>query len=1079
MKILDNKQGRTVENELSQRIDNHTTVSISTGMFSIYAFYLLREKMKQVKGLNILLLTNPQTNKANGVSIAIDHAFWGRSEEGELKRQLLLRTASEECSRILERSRIRALKVPNAFGFKLIFVEKEDESCVIHSGMADFSADTLGFVGAKNPQQHILQDGKNEIAQLKQIYDQTWMDATLTKEITQLAIETLKKGYRDYSPDSVYYMILHHLFHYSIVDFADDKIFKSKTGFKEKEIWKKLYKFQKDGVMGAIEKIEKYGGCIIADSVGLGKTFEALAVIKYYELRNDRVLVLCPKKLRDNWTVYTQNDKRNILINDRFNYDVLCHTDLTRLSGKSGDIDLATINWANYDLVVIDESHNFRNNYPSKGEMTRYARMMNEVIKKGVKTKLLMLSATPVNNRMNDLKNQISFITEGEDTVFEEEGIDNITQVMKLAQRQFSDWAKTSDRNINLLFDRLDNRYFKLLDMLTIARSRKHIVKYYDSADVGRFPTRLKPINEKTDIDSQRLFPSLRNINNAIRKLNLANYSPVSSLKEEKKAEYAAKYDYQLSTGSVFTQSDREKNLVDLMRVNYLKRMESSIYSFYLSVKALLEQVNQNLYKIAHISELSDTSITIDNIDIEEDESNYLIGNKVKVLLQDIDLVKWRQELEYDRDTLTKLMGSAATISAARDEKLARLKEVIAHKIENPINEGNKKVIVFTAFADTATYLYEELSVWILDKYGLFTALIKGSGTNKTNFPDIERKEMNELLTHFSPYSKERDKTFPNVKKEIDLLIATDCISEGQNLQDCDYLVNYDIHWNPVRIIQRFGRIDRLGSKNEQIQLVNFWPNMELNEYINLESRVKGKMVLLDISATGEENLIEMNENDEMTDLEYRRKQLEQLQSTVLDLEDIQGGITITDTNMNDFRMDIMEYEKNHLAALQDIPLGVHTVVETDDEEIPPGTIFCMRSTVPQKGQSLLAPYYLVYMGEDGETVLGYMQGKRCLDYLKKLCQGKTEVLPELAQQLKRETKNYADMKTYSSAFQLAIESVIGKSQEVGAASFFSTELVSLNAEGVTSQSDFDIVAFVVVRNSRQISDNSSIKNRD
>ena len=781
-------------------------------------------------------------------------------------------------------------------------------------------------------------------------------------------------------------------------------------------------------------------------------------------LHKDDIVPVCPKKLRDNWTVYTQNDKRNILINDRFNYDVLSHTDLTRVRGKSGDIDLATINWSNYDLVVIDESHNFRNSYPSKGEMTRYARMMNEVIKKGVKTKLLMLSATPVNNRMNDLKNQISFITEGDDSVFEEEGIDNISNVMKLAQRQFSDWAKYSDRNINELFDRLDNRYFKLLDMLTIARSRKHIVKYYDSADVGRFPTRLRPINEKTDIDSEQLFPSLRNINNAIRKLNLANFSPISSLKEEKKAEYAAKYDYQLSTGSVFKQSDREKNLVDLMRVNYLKRMESSIYSFYLSIKALLEQVNDNLHKIEHITELSDSSVTIDNIDIEDDESDYLIGNKVKVLLQDIDLVKWRQELEYDRDTLTKLMESAATISTTRDEKLTRLKEVIAHKIENPLNDDNKKVIVFTAFADTATYLYKELSEWILKEYGLYAALIKGSGTNKTNFPGIERKEMNELLTHFSPFSKERHKTFPHAKGEIDLLIATDCISEGQNLQDCDLLVNYDIHWNPVRIIQRFGRIDRLGSKNEQIQLVNFWPNMELNEYINLESRVKGKMVLLDISATGEENLIEMNENDEMTDLEYRRKQLEQLQSTVLDLEDIQGGITITDTNMNDFRMDIMEYEKNYLVDLQNIPLGIHAVVETDDEEIPPGTIFCMRSSVQQKGQSLLAPYYLVYMGEGGEPVLGYMQGKRCLDYLKKLCQGKTEVLAELAQNLKKETKNYANMKAYSSAFQLAIESVIGKSQEVGAASFFSTELVSLNAEGVTSQSDFDIVAFVVVK---------------
>lgn len=1064
MEIISNKQGQTVENEIAKRIDQNTTLSISTGMFSIYAFYLLRERLKPIKELKILLLSNPQTKNPQGISITFENSVWGTSDEKELKRQLLLRHAAEECSRLLEKSHVRTLLTPNSFGFKLIFVQSATSDCVVNTGMADLDAESLGFIKTVKPQYHILQNEKEEVVQLKSLFDQTWTDSFSSKEITNSVLEELKKGYMDYSPDFVYYMMLHHLFHYSIVDFADDKIIKTKTGFKEKEIWKKLYKFQKDGVIGAIEKIEKYGGCIIADSVGLGKTFEALAVIKYYELRNDRVLVLCPKKLRDNWTVYTQNDRRNILINDRFNYDVLSHTDLTRVRGKSGNIDLATINWSNYDLVVIDESHNFRNNYPSKGEMTRYARMMNEVIKKGVKTKLLMLSATPVNNRMNDLKNQISFITEGDDSAFEEQGIDNITNVMKLAQRQFTDWTKYSDRNINVLFDRLDNRYFKLLDMLTIARSRKHIVKYYNSADVGRFPTRLKPINEKTDIDSEHLFPSLRNINNAIRKLNLANFSPVSFLNEDKKAEYEAKYDYQLSSGSVFRQSDREKNLIDLMRVNYLKRMESSIHSFYLSIKALLEQVNHNLYKVEHISELSDNTVTIDNIDIEEDENDFLIGNKVKVLLQDINLIKWKQALEYDRDTLTKLMENAATITASRDEKLARLKQIIVNKIQHPLNDNNKKVIVFTAFADTASYLYKEIAEWALHNYGLYSTLIKGSGTNKTNFPNIESKDINELLTHFSPISKERNKTFPTVQGEIDILIATDCISEGQNLQDCDYLVNYDIHWNPVRIIQRFGRIDRLGSKNEQIQLVNFWPNMELNEYINLESRVKGKMVLLDISATGEENLIEMNENDEMTDLEYRRKQLEQIQNTVLDLEDIQGGITITDTNMNDFRMDILEYENNHLAELQTTPMGIHTVVETDDEEIPPGTIFCMRSAAEERGKSLLAPYYLVYMSEDGTTLLGYLQGKRCLDYLKKLCQGRTEVLTELVQTVKKETKNYSNMKQYASAFQLAIESVIGKSQEVGAASFFSDELISLNAEGVTSQSDFDIVAFVIVK---------------
>lgn len=1064
MKLIDNRQGRTVEKEITTRINGETSISISTGMFSIYAFFFLREKFKNIKELKILLLNQPSSLIPHGVVISSEDALWGTNEERELRRKLLLRHAAEECTRVLKKSEIRALITPNGFGFKLLFVQNDTNECVINSGTTDFNAVSLGILNSGTPQYHILQNGKENVPQLKQMFDSTWDNPSACKDVTSTLLSELQKGYKDYSPDYVYYFILHHLFHYSLVEFADDKIIKTKTGFKEKSIWNKLYKFQKDGVIGAIEKIEKYGGCIIADSVGLGKTYEALAIIKYYELRNDRVLVLCPKKLRDNWTVYTQNDKRNIFLEDRFNYDVLNHTDLTRKRGKSGIIDLATVNWGNYDLVVIDESHNFRNNYPAKGEMTRYARMMNEVIKKGVKTKLLMLSATPVNNRMNDLKNQISFITEGDDFAFVDEGIDNVSNVMRLAQAQFTEWTKGTNQNINTLFDKLDNRYFKLLDMLTIARSRKHIMKYYNSSDVGKFPTRLKPINEKTEIDNQGLFPSLQKINNALRKMNLANFSPMSYLKNNKIAAYEAKYDYQLQTGSVFKQVDREESLIHLMRVNYLKRMESSIYAFYHSIKALLEQVEDKLYKIEHIKEIADTTITIEQIDVEDDDNEALVGNKVKVLLQDINLVKWKQALEYDRDTLSKLLESADNISPERDEKLQRLKQIIRDKIQNPINEDNKKVIVFTAFADTAIYLYREISDWALSNYGLHSALIKGSGSNKTNFPEAGSKDINELLTHFSPYSKERYKTFPEAQGEIDILIATDCISEGQNLQDCDYLVNYDIHWNPVRIIQRFGRIDRLGSKNDQVQLVNFWPNMELNEYINLESRVKGKMVLLDISATGEENLIEMNPNDEMTDLEYRRKQLEQLQNTVLDLEDIQGGITITDTNMNDFRMDALEYESENLAELQTTPLGIHTVVLSEEEEIPPGTIFCMRSTVQKKGMSLLAPYYLVYIGEDGETILGYLQGKRCLDYLKKLCQGKTDVLHELIETVKRETKNYSKMGLYSTAFQMAMESVIGKSHEVGAASFFSTDLISLCAEGVTSRGDFDIVAFVIIK---------------
>lgn len=1070
MKIINNKQGDTLIAELEKHIEKDAVVSIGTSLFSVYALYELRERFKDIKELNLYILANNHTRMSEGVGVTPNEygtsEIWGTDEEKELKRRLLLRRVSLECSELIKKKgKIRQTVAPGNLAMKLIFVmnpSSNDE--VILMNMSDFTASSLGVIQSKSPQNHIVQNEYEMIQIYFPLFKQDWNNGGISINTKQEVLAELEKGYRDYTPKFLYYYILHHLFHYSIVDFADDKIIKHKTGFKEKKIWNKLYNFQQDGVIGAIEKIEKYGGCIIADSVGLGKTFEALAVIKYYELRNDRVLVLCPKKLRDNWTVYTLNDTRNILLEDRFNYDVLNHSDLTRVKGFSGDINLGSVNWSNYDLVVIDESHNFRNNNPAQEGMTRYARLMHEVIKKGVTTKILMLSATPVNNRMNDLKNQIAFITQGEDSSFINEGIDNINIVMKQAQAQFTRWAKNSNHNIKSLFEYLDNRYFKLLDMLTIARSRKHIIKYYDEKNLGKFPFRLPPINEKTDIDNEHQFPSLKEINNAIRKINLANYSPMSYIQGNKIHEYEKKYDYKLKSGSVFKQIDREKSLINLMRVNYLKRMESSIHSFYISIKKLIGHIEATLNKIEHAHELINESISIEDVDVENDTDASLIGNTVKVLLQDIDLVRWKQALEYDRNVLTKILESAKTVTAERDAKLSSLKHLITNKISHPINGNNKKIIIFSAFADTTDYLYAEISQWVFNNYGLYSCLIKGSGTNKTNFPGIKSHDINELLTHFSPNSKERSKTYPNSEGEIDILIATDCISEGQNLQDCDYLINYDIHWNPVRIIQRFGRIDRIGSTNEKIQLVNFWPNMELNEYINLENRVRGKMVLLDVSATGEENLIETQPNDEMIDLEYRSKQLKQIQDAVIDLEDIQGGITITDLNMNDFRMDILEYEKDHLEELMTTPKGIHTVVNTNDDDIQPGTVFCLKSNTKIKGKSLLSPYYLVYMSEDGQVLLGYLMGRYCLDYLNKLCQGQVQVLKTLTDQVKNETKNYRNMSKYSSLLHLAIENVIGKSQEVGAASFFSGDLISLDAEGVNSQSDFDIVAYVIIK---------------
>ena len=844
-------------------------------------------------------------------------------------------------------------------------------------------------------------------------------------------------------------------------------LLKKGNKLKETKIWNTLYQFQQDAVIGAIDKIEKYNGCILADSVGLGKTFTALAIIQYYELRNDRVLVLVPKKLRENWTIYTLNDKRNIFAEDRFRYDVLNHTDLSRERGFSGNIDLKTINWENYDLVVIDESHNFRNNPAVKDRVTRYQRLMNDVIKQGHKTKLLMLSATPVNNKMNDIKNQIAFITEDKDNALEEIGISSINHTLRNAQTIFNQWSKLDDntRTGEKFVDMMDLEYFKLLDTLTIARRRKHIEKYYDLAEIGEFPNRLDPINESSDIDIKKEFPTLNEINNEIERLNLSVFSPFLYILPQKREDYAKKYDIAIGEGkSVFKQTDREKSLIQLMRINLLKRMESSIHSFKLTIEKLLFKINKTLEKIDNISEYNE-DIDISLIDPEGDEYDELMfGKKTKVLLQDMDLIKWKQDLKLDKEKLEFLFAQAKEVDCFRDEKLADLKKVISNKIENPINEDNKKILIFTAFADTAKYLYENISQWIFDNYGLYTALVTGSGDNKTNLKAVRNTDIDEILTSFSPISKNRNIINPEMTEEIDILIGTDCISEGQNLQDCDYLINYDIHWNPVRIIQRFGRVDRIGSKNKDIQLVNFWPNIELDEYINLKGRVENRMVMVDVSATGEENII-VNNDKVMNDLEYRKNQLEKLKDQVIDLEDVSDAISITDLTFNDFKIELMEYMKKHRKELDNAPFGIYSIVPAGEFE--PGVIFLLRQVKgvkESKDKNALTPYYLVYISEDEEVKLNYIQSKKILDYYQKLCSGKKEVFRNLVGSFDRETDNGRQMDKYSQLLKESIENIIGKKQETGVRSLFTkggTSPVKNNIEGLE---EFELISFLILK---------------
>lgn len=886
--------------------------------------------------------------------------------------------------------------------------------------------------------------------------------------------------YKENTPEFIYFVTLYNIFNNYLDELTEDNIVKSRTGFKETSIWNKLYKFQKDGVMGAIDKIEKYNGCIIADSVGLGKTFTALAVIKYYELRNDRVLVIVPKKLRENWTVYTMNDKRNIFSGDRFNYDVLNHTDLSRTSGYSGEINLATLNWSNYDLVVIDESHNFRNNPPVKGRITRYERFMNDIIKAGVKTKVLMLSATPVNNKMNDIKNQIAFITEGRNDAFASVGLDNLELILRKAQAVFNRWSELPDpeRTTETFVNMMDLDYFKLLDTVTIARSRKHIEKYYNLEEIGKFPTRLTPENRYPIIDTKGEFPPIEEINRLIKKLTLCVYSPLGYVLPEKRAAYERKYDMTVGTNnSVFRQTDREQSLVGLMRVGILKRMESSINSFALTVENILYKIDKTLEAIEQSRLDYDAEMDISDIDIDDPEyDNLMFGNNVKVLLQDMDLIKWQQDLLADKDKLETILLEAMNVTPDRDAKLVELKNIIKNKINSPINPDNKKVIVFTAFADTAKYLYKHLSEEFATE-GIYSAIVTGSGDNHSTLPipkelrrTVKMTDINTVLTLFSPISKECSKVYPEVNEHIDILIATDCISEGQNLQDCDYLVNYDIHWNPVRIIQRFGRIDRIGSQNNYIKLVNFWPTKDLDEYINLQQRVKGRMVLLDVSATGEENVIENNPSKEMKDLEYRKKQLKKLQNEVVDLEDISGAISITDLTFNDFKIELMEYMKTNRKALDEAPNGMYAVAKIDEsvsDIVKPGVIFTLRQVKGKeqsKEQNPLFPYYMVYISDDGEVQLSFLHAKKILDYYKKLCSGKGEVLKELVEEFNKETNDGRKMEHYSDLLEASIENLIGKKQDIGVGSLFSKGGTTMQKSLFDGFEDFELITFLVLK---------------
>ena len=1086
MKVLDNKFDKFGD-DLKNEIEQGDKLYIASAVFSMYGYEELKKQLENIDELEFIF-TNPtfikekketkEERKFEIDALQRQKSIVGSEFEIKLKNKLNGRAIAKECANwIKQKARFKSNVNNNPIQR---FLNINDNKTYLN--VDEFSSAGLGYQKDNtifNPVTKI-DDNYEMTKYYLNNFKTLWNDSSLLNDVTSEVVEYISDLYKENSPEFIYYVILYNIFHEFLLDVSEDNLANDRVGFKNSKIWNTLYDFQKDAALGIINKLETYNGCILADSVGLGKTFTALAVIKYYQERNKSVLVLCPKKLSDNWNTYRSNYKDNPLQEDRFNYDVLYHTDLSRKRGMSNGIDLSKVNWGNYDLVVIDESHNFRNNDARKTE-TRYSRLLNDVMKAGVRTKVLMLSATPVNNRFNDLKNQLALAYEGKTNVIDENisKTKSIDTILKNAQKTFNDWSKlpieerTSQRLLKELNTDFD--FFKLLDSVTIARSRKHIEKYYDMNQIGNFPTRLRPISKTTELTNIPDFYSMEEIYNSLSRLNLCIYTPFEYILPTRIQKYEEMYDIKVKEGqSVFKQRDRERSLLILMRVNLLKRLESSQDSFKITLRKILENINSTINAIDTFEKYGAGS-TIDgnqydeyseDDDIEnalEDDSTQ-IGKKVKIDLRDMNTIGWKENLQRDQAILNDLLEQFNRIKPENDLKLISLAKIIENKIENPINEDNKKVIIFSAFADTANYIYTNLAPIIKDKYGLESALVTGSGQNKCTLKTST--DFNELLSLFSPMSKRGKEVAEEMKikgeKQIDLLIATDCISEGQNLQDCDFLINYDIHWNPVRIIQRFGRIDRIGSKNKVIQLVNFWPNMKLDDYINLKNRVEDRMALTDISATGEDNVL----TNESNDMEYRKAQLQKLKDEVVDLEDMDTGVSITDLGLNDFRMDLLEYTKTN-GNIDSVANGMHAVVKSDEiNGINKGVIFVLKninSNVNIKNTNQLHPFYIIYIGEDGSIISNHLNVKNTIDILRLICKGKSEPIKEAYEKFNQETNDGNDMNKYSELLNQSIDSIIHIKEESDIDSLFRRGGTTMLENDITGIDDFELIAFVAI----------------
>lgn len=1076
VKVFDNIT-EIARDDMASTIEKGSKVSIAAACFSMYAYKELKKQLESVEEFRFIF-TSPTfvTEKAEKQKrefyiprLNRENSLYGTEFELKLRNEMTQRAIAKECAEWIKRkARFKSNTTGENMGGFITVENKMNQ--LAYMPISGFTTVDIGCERGNNSYNMINRFDAPFSMSYIQLFENLWKDKGKLQDVTDVVVENITTAYNENSPEFIYFMTLYHVFSEFLDDISEDELPNEATGFKQSKIWNMLYDFQRDAVLAIINKMERYNGCILADSVGLGKTFTALAVIKYYENRNRSVLVLCPKKLAENWNTYKDNYINNPIASDRLNYDVLFHTDLSRTHGFSNGLDLERLNWGNYDLVVIDESHNFRNGAGThaKTQENRYVKLMDKVIRAGVKTKVLMLSATPVNNRFVDLKNQLAIAYEGDSENINKKlsTSKTIDEIFKQAQKAFNSWSKldVAKRTTEALLQMLDFDFFELLDSVTIARSRKHIEKYYDTTEIGKFPERKKPISLRPKLTDLNAAINYNEIYEQLIHLSLCVYTPSNYIFPSKMQKYL---DLTHNKGMNLTQTGREEGIRRLMSINLLKRLESSVNSFQLTLQRMKALIKDTITAINRFEKYGNVNINMyevsdEDFDIDDGNTEYFtVGKKVKIELADMDYKTWRSELIEDAETLELLTLMVADITPEHDYKLQELLRLLDEKIEDPINSDNKKVLVFSAFSDTAEYLYKHVSKHIKNKYGLNTAVITGSIEGKTTIAGF-KATLNNVLTCFSPISKGRNILMPGSNTEIDILIATDCISEGQNLQDCDYLVNYDIHWNPVRIIQRFGRIDRIGSNNEYIQLVNFWPDMDLDEYINLKGRVETRMKISIMTSTGDDDLINPEEKG---DLEYRKQQLKRLQEEVVDIEDMTTGISIMDLGLNEFRLDLLDYVKIH-PDLEQKPKGLHAVVPAR-EDLPEGVIFVLKNinnSVNIDNQNRIHPFYMVYIGMDGEVICDYLNPKKLLDDIRLLCRGKKQPIKKLYQKFNEETDDGKNMGEMSELLSEAINSIINCKEESDIDSLFAEGGTSALLSAVSGLDDFELICFLVIK---------------